>query len=67
MLLNQNNLIKITIFQDSTIFEVIKNLNTHALKVVLVVDKNKKFLGIINDGDIRRAFLKFDIVEFFFV
>ena len=58
MLLNQNNLKKITIFQDSTIFEVIKNLNTHALKVVLVVDKNKKFLGIINDGDIRRAFLK---------
>ncbi|MDC0426659.1 sugar phosphate nucleotidyltransferase [Pelagibacteraceae bacterium] len=58
MLLNKDNLKKIIISQDLTIFDVIKNLNTHALKVVLVIDKKKNFLGIINDGDIRRAFLK---------
>ena len=56
MLLNKNYLKKIIISQDSTILEVIKNLNTSELKIVLIVDKNKKFIGVINDGDIRRAF-----------
>ena len=56
MLLNKNYLKKIIISQDSKILEAINNLNTSGLKIVLVVDKNKKFVGIVNDGDIRRAF-----------
>ena len=56
MLLNKNYLKKIIISQDSTILEAIKNLNDSALKIVLIVDKNKKFVGVVNDGDIRRAF-----------
>jgi CBS-domain-containing membrane protein len=56
MLIDKNYLKKIIISQDSTILEAINNLNASELKVVLIVDKNKKFIGIVNDGDIRRAF-----------
>jgi dTDP-glucose pyrophosphorylase/predicted transcriptional regulator len=56
MLLDKNYLKKIIISQDSKILEAINNLNASGLKIVLVVDKNKKFVGVINDGDIRRAF-----------
>jgi molybdopterin-guanine dinucleotide biosynthesis protein A len=58
MLLKKKYLKKIIISIDSLISTVINNLNHSGLKIVLVVDKNKKFIGIINDGDIRRAFLK---------
>ena len=47
---------KIIICQDSKILEAINNLNISKFKIILVVDKNKKFIGIITDGDIRRAF-----------
>jgi dTDP-glucose pyrophosphorylase len=56
MLLDKSYLKKIIISQDSTILEAIKNLNASELKIGLIVDKNKKFIGVINDGDIRRAF-----------
>jgi dTDP-glucose pyrophosphorylase len=58
MLLDKNYLKKIIITENSSILEAIKNLNVSELKIVLIVDKNKKFIGIINDGDIRRAFSK---------
>ena len=58
MLLDKNYLKKVIISQDSTIFAAIQSLNASELKIALVVDKNKKFIGIINDGDIRRAFLR---------
>jgi hypothetical protein len=58
MLLEKKILKKIIIFQNSKIRDVINNLNESTLKIVLVVNRNKKFIGIINDGDIRRAFLK---------
>ena len=38
--------------------DAINALNASGLKIVLIVDKNKKFIGIVNDGDIRRAFSK---------
>lgn len=57
MILDKSSLKKIIIFQDSKILEVIDNLNSSGLRVVLIIDKNKKFVGIVNDGDIRRAFL----------
>lgn len=56
MLLDKNYLKKIIISQDSKILEAINNLNNSGLKIVLVVDKNNKFVGVVNDGDIRRAF-----------
>jgi dTDP-glucose pyrophosphorylase len=56
MLIDKNYLKKIIISEDSTILDAINNLNTSELKIVLIINKNKKFVGIINDGDIRRAF-----------
>jgi len=58
MLLNKNYLKKIIISLDSLILDAINALNVSGLKIVLIVDKNKKFIGIVNDGDIRRAFSK---------
>jgi dTDP-glucose pyrophosphorylase len=57
MLLDKKNLKKIIISQDSTILKAINNLNISGLKIVLIVNKNNKFIGVLNDGDIRRAFL----------
>jgi len=42
-------------FQESKILQAINNLNVSQLKIVLIVDKNKKFIGIANDRNIRRA------------
>lgn len=56
MLIGKHYLKKIIISQESKILDAINNLNISGLKIVLVVDKNKKFVGVINDGDIRRAF-----------
>ena len=58
MLLEKKNLKKIIVSLESRISEAIKNLNLSKLKIVIIVDKNKKFIGVVNDGDIRRAFLK---------
>jgi dTDP-glucose pyrophosphorylase/CBS domain-containing protein len=58
MFLDKKYLKKIIVSLDSNILEVIRNLNASEIKIVLVVDKNKNFVGVINDGDIRRAFSK---------
>ena len=58
MLIKKNILKKITMLESSKIIDVIQNLNASGLKIVLVIDKKKYFIGIINDGDIRRALLK---------
>jgi dTDP-glucose pyrophosphorylase len=58
MFLDKNSIKKIIILESSSIFEAINNLNKSQLKIVLIVDKKDFFVGIINDGDIRRAFLK---------
>ena len=54
MILDKSSLKKIIIFQDSKILEAINNLNSSGLKIVLIVDKNKKFVGVVNDGDTCR-------------
>lgn len=58
MLLDKNYLKKIIIYKNSKILEAIDNLNKSGLKIVLIVNNQKKFVGVVNDGDIRRAFLK---------
>jgi dTDP-glucose pyrophosphorylase len=58
MLLNKRHVEKIIMYEDSTILEAINNINSSELKIGLVIDKDKNFTGVINDGDIRRAFLK---------
>lgn len=56
MLLDKSYLKNIIISHNSKILEAVNILNRSELKIILIVDKNKKFVGIITDGDIRRAF-----------
>jgi len=43
---------------DSNIGDVIINLEKSGLQIVIIADKNKKLLGLITDGDIRRGLLR---------
>ena len=43
---------------DSTIAQAIALLDSSIYKIVLVVDEQKKLLGTITDGDVRRGILK---------
>jgi len=47
----------ILIQENSTIKEAMECITKAGLRIVLIVDKNKKLLGITTDGDIRRALL----------
>ena len=38
--------------------EILKILNKTGLRIIYVIDNNSNFIGTINDGDIRRGFLK---------
>ncbi|EGR1063796.1 TPA: nucleotidyltransferase family protein [Vibrio cholerae] len=48
---------KTLISESSTIKQALEIINSEALRVAVVVDKNKKLLGMITDGDIRRGLL----------
>ena len=41
-----------------TILETIKVIDTSSLQIALVVDDEKRLVGVVTDGDIRRGFLK---------
>lgn len=43
--------------QDYIIRDALAIINNEALKMAIVVDKNKKLLGLVTDGDIRRGLL----------
>lgn len=43
---------------NSSIQQVISNLNQVAIKIVMIVDSSGEFLGTISDGDIRRGLLR---------
>lgn len=49
---------KTLISESSTIKQALEVINSEALRVAIVVDKNNKLLGMITDGDIRRGLLK---------
>ncbi|MDO6579736.1 nucleotidyltransferase family protein [Photobacterium sp. 2_MG-2023] len=48
---------KTLIGPESTIKHALEIINSEALRVALVVDEESKLLGIVTDGDIRRALL----------
>lgn len=43
---------------DTTVNQALKKLDLSAQKVLLVTDENRKLMGALSDGDIRRAILK---------
>lgn len=48
---------KVLLHKDSDIWDAVKLIQGNALQTALVVDDNRKLLGIVTDGDIRRAIL----------
>ena len=48
---------KITLNIDSTILQAMKKINLNSLGCVFVEDNNK-ILGVLTDGDLRRAIIK---------
>ncbi len=48
---------KTLIPESSTIKQALEIINSEALRVAVVVDQDKKLLGMITDGDIRRGLL----------
>jgi dTDP-glucose pyrophosphorylase len=49
---------KAIILFNSTVQQVICNLNESSMKIVLVVNESGKLIGTISDGDLRRGLLK---------
>ena len=52
--MQKNKLSKILVNENLTILEAIKRLQELSLRCLIIVDKKRKLLGTINDGDIRR-------------
>ena len=44
--------------KNSTIFNAFSKFNKLGVKTLVVSDKSKKLLGVLSDGDLRRAILK---------
>ena len=49
---------KILISKDINILDTLQKLQNNSVRCLIIIDKNKKLLGTINDGDIRRALIK---------
>ena len=43
--------------ENKSILDAIKSLDAHGMQISLVINKNRKITGILNDGDLRRAIL----------
>ncbi|MFX1385151.1 MAG: NAD-dependent epimerase/dehydratase family protein [Promethearchaeota archaeon] len=48
---------KLFAYKTDRIIDVIEKINNNALKTAFIVDNNQHLLGIVSDGDIRRAIL----------
>ncbi|MFX0036484.1 MAG: NAD-dependent epimerase/dehydratase family protein [Candidatus Hermodarchaeota archaeon] len=48
---------KLIAYENDKIIDVIEIINKNELKHAFIVDKDEKLLGIVSDGDIRRAIL----------
>lgn len=55
---------RLLITPDTTIEAAIENLNRSGQRVVLVLDEQKHLLGIVTDGDIRRALINHKPMDF---
>lgn len=45
------------IYANANVEQAINGLNNSALKILIVIDKKRRFLGTVSDGDIRRGIL----------
>jgi len=51
-------LLPFLIFPESTVVEAMQKIDANAKGILFVADKNRKLLGVITDGDIRRWLIK---------
>ena len=58
MILDNKDLKKVILFENSSINDAIKSLNKSGLRVVIILNSKKEFLGILQDSDIRRSLIK---------
>lgn len=49
---------KLTVYKTQTIKDVLQIIDKGAMKIAIVLDENKKVIGTITDGNIRRGLLK---------
>ncbi len=49
---------KTILINNKTVMDAINSLNKSLMKIVIVIDKKKRFVGTITDGDIRRYISK---------
>ena len=49
---------KILIYTQTTILETLKVIDDAAVEIALVVDEEKRLIGTVTDGDIRRGLIK---------
>lgn len=52
-----NNLEKVVLSTEHTVLDALHVINAAALKVCLIIDEKWHLLGVVTDGDIRRAIL----------
>lgn len=48
---------KVVLTPEHLVLDALEVINTEALRICLVVDKEQRLLGVVTDGDIRRAIL----------
>lgn len=58
MIVEKKLLKNITISENSSIKDVVKNLNNSGLRIILILNNKKEYVGILQDFDIRRSLLK---------
>lgn len=48
----------LTVIPSASLADAISTIDAQAAQIALVVDENRRLLGTVTDGDVRRAFLK---------
>lgn len=56
--MNDNAWQKAILPVNSTLEDIVNNMNNSSFKIVLIVNKNNQLVGTVSDGDIRRGLLK---------
>lgn len=44
--------------EDITVMEGVKQMNSNSMQILLIVDESKTLLGVVTDGDVRRALIE---------
>jgi len=48
---------QVLVGKDIPIIDAVKIMNTHPMQILIVADDRRKLLGVVTDGDVRRALL----------